>query len=507
MDNMRQIVVCFIIALMCLSPASAQIADNPIITPKNLHQVRELWRIGRGRLVDAQVSPTGDQIAVTATIGVWLYDTSDLTAEPRLLSGHGEAVTHSVYSPDGTHILSYGGDGSIMSVVLVWDALTGDLLFTLDNTLHPQGVQEAGFSDDGTTIFTQSTRDVVYLWDAQTGRYLGEADEKPPTRAPLTAHPNGNFRLLPDKNVVSVIDATDTRIASLEGYTPQFMGAQFIPNSGWMVAIAQNDPTIYIINTITGAMDAIINTPHPIFTLDVSADGRYIVSGGFNRQVVIWQVGSWEQVHAMSGHEDIILRVRFSPSGRFIVSASEDKTARVWDATTGDHLHTLSHESPVVDVAYTPDERQIITAQMTMTSHFVQIWDATDLTRAPMVHQWQVYGFAPHPTLPLLVTRNAQNLQYFWLTPPADGVVDYGSQVTYDLLGSYTDVNFSPNGLIVAGASWHKRLVLQTLIPQAPIRLNGHVDMVRSAHFSPDGRFIVTSSSDGTLRIWGVNGG
>ncbi|WP_407641880.1 WD40 repeat domain-containing protein, partial [Calothrix rhizosoleniae] len=36
--------------------------------------------------------------------------------------------------------------------------------------------------------------------------------------------------------------------------------------------------------------------------------------------------------------------------------------------------------------------------------------------------------------------------------------------------------------------------------------LQGHQDRIRHASFSPDGQHIVTASSDGTARVWHING-
>lgn len=37
----------------------------------------------------------------------------------------------------------------------------------------------------------------------------------------------------------------------------------------------------------------------------------------------------------MTGHEDKISSLSFSPDGKWLLSASEDKTARVWDVDNG----------------------------------------------------------------------------------------------------------------------------------------------------------------------------
>ena len=43
----------------------------------------------------------------------------------------------------------------------------------------------------------------------------------------------------------------------------------------------------------------------------------------------------------LTGHEDSVRSVAYSPDGQRIVTASFDRTAKVWDAQTGQELFTL----------------------------------------------------------------------------------------------------------------------------------------------------------------------
>jgi len=95
-------------------------------------------------------------------------------------------------------------------------------------------------------------------------------------------------------------------------------------------------------------------------------------------------------VLVLKGHTDAVLDVAFSPDGKTIVSASADLTARIWDAETGKELKKLeghldlqvlknvpswlkNQKSAVNSVAFSPDGKKIATGG---TDGILIIWDA-----------------------------------------------------------------------------------------------------------------------------------
>jgi WD40 repeat protein len=62
---------------------------------------------------------------------------------------------------------------------------------------------------------------------------------------------------------------------------------------------------------------------------------------------------------------------------------------------------------------------------------------------------------------------------------------------------------FSPDGRLVATASWDKSIRLWDLKAKTLLRLlSGHADSATNVKFSPDGRRLASSSKDGTIRLW-----
>src|SRR5207249_1869789 len=62
---------------------------------------------------------------------------------------------------------------------------------------------------------------------------------------------------------------------------------------------------------------------------------------------LIWDTNHGKLLHALRGHEDMVLCVAFSTDGRRILSGSSDRTVRLWDVRTGTELRCFrGHADP-----------------------------------------------------------------------------------------------------------------------------------------------------------------
>jgi WD40 repeat protein len=76
--------------------------------------------------------------------------------------------------------------------------------------------------------------------------------------------------------------------------------------------------------------------------LVISPDGRYIAYSYNEKDIVIWDVLSRQELKKLQGHDDSITSIRFSPDGKFLASSARDKTVIVWDFLAGSIVHRLA---------------------------------------------------------------------------------------------------------------------------------------------------------------------
>lgn len=192
-----------------------------------------------------------------------------------------------------------------------------------------------------------------------------------------------------------------------------------------------------------------------------SPDGKMIAAAGGAPQsegeIKIWDLQSHQLLKTLQGHKDCIYSVAWSPDGKVIASGSYDRMVKLWDASTGKELHNLQdHIDAVFGVAFNPDGKRLASASQDRT---VKIWDV------------------------------ATGKRLYTLSDAADGL---------------TSVAYSPTGDRVAAVGYDKTIYIWDLGDA-----DGHLaqsliadeDSLLALVWSPDGKTIVTASSDGSIRF------
>ena len=203
-----------------------------------------------------------------------------------------------------------------------------------------------------------------------------------------------------------------------------------------------------------------------IHNVSFSADGRWLGTASDNL-IEIRRVPDGELAVRLR-HGESFSGLAFSPDSSQVASWSVEGVVTLWGVNTGAELATLRHPSPVNDVEFSPDRRVLATAYRNDSVGGARLWD---LSTGQEIGQLGDGGRTRRERL-------------------EDGV---------------SCLRFSPDGLLLVTASWDARL--WEVLSRKEIAKMEHRRGVIGVAFSPDGRWLATSSVDRTLHLWDLSTG
>ena len=278
-------------------------------------------------------SPDGTTLAVATRYadGLLLFDISTgrlLRSFPMPGPGEMSFIKTAAFSPDGKLIAVPIESRKTGVSVLLFEVATGTI------ARHLQGqVDNAGglaFSADGRYLAAISTFErTMGVWDVQSGKAI-DADfaghSKPPTALRFL---NGDLELVSagDDGAIRVWNLADSSQLRAMRHAPGDTNSKTNP-----------DPWIR--------------------TMDVSPDGKFIVSSSLDDTVRLWEIVSGREIYRLPGHGILggCRAVQFTPDSKQFASWGDDMRVYLWDVVTGKALQDYRAQPAGVKL---PDEEEV----------------------------------------------------------------------------------------------------------------------------------------------------
>jgi WD40 repeat protein/serine/threonine protein kinase len=254
----------------------------------------------------------------------------------------------------------------------------------------------------------------------------------------------------------------------------------------------------------------------PVDAVAVSPDGRRIVTANWNGRAELRDASSRKVIATLPHEGKYVHAAAFSPDDNLIATGSNDESGflKLWDAKSGQFLRNLDgHADAVLHVAFSRDSRRLLTSSYDKSA---RLWDVTAgrELQSFVGHDWWVWDAEFSPDEKSIVTASQDGTVIVWSVATAEaGPAFTGHQ------GPVYAATFAPDGKqVVSGGYDHRVLVWRPdeIEPLDAAKLvggeaatapryrtfDGHTSAVRSVSLAPDGRQVVTSSHDNSVRVW-----
>ncbi|MGI0481395.1 DnaJ domain-containing protein [Geminocystis sp. CENA526] len=272
--------------------------NNPVNPPLELWRRTKTFKAHASSVNAVSIDPSG-KIFVTGsadkTIKIWALNNCQLIAN---LPYQKDIIHSVVISNDNQYLATAGSDKTIR----IWNLSQRVLYKTIGGWLsgHQDEIFSLSFTPDSKYLISGGKDKTVRMWDIHSGKEIFK------------------YSTYSDKILTVNCD-----------------------NQGKFVVSAGCERWIKILDLKTGKLAKSLQTNAMVTTAVFSPDNTILVTGGFDRQIKLWDWQKRKTIATLKGHTETISALTFSPHNDHLISAGWDGYVKIWNWKNHQCLCTL----------------------------------------------------------------------------------------------------------------------------------------------------------------------
>ncbi|XP_077994598.1 apoptotic protease-activating factor 1-like [Glandiceps talaboti] len=449
----------------------------------------------------AQFSPNGSKVVSCSsdkTVKVW---DSHSGQEYLSMTGHTDFVNWCCYSPNGTMIASCSDD----KTVRIWNSRDGGLIHTF--RVHEEEVNMCSWSHDSTRVVSCSNDWYIRIWDVVKASLITEIAGHDDAVRACHFSPDDDYLISCSQDcTVKVWDiSSDKWVVHYRGHNSTVSSCCFSPDGKNVASSSEHFVQIWIAHT--GQLLNTCESKSGMLVLDCvySPDGTQIAAGLSDFSIQIWDSTSTNTLALFKGHSGWVYVVDFDSTGKRLLSGADDGTTMIWDVESGQNQDMVGLKRDFAAV-YTAEDNILVVAP--------------DLTNRIRITQGHNGDAKLHRSCSTMTPSEDCRIRCCTISPTdqiAYGtdkgqvkVLSLGGQVMYDCLhghnGPVRSMCYTQDGKVLITCSDDKTVKIWKDSAEA-IVCTGHTQSVRKCILFNKDTKILSSSYDGTLKVWDARTG
>ncbi|MBK8418817.1 protein kinase [Candidatus Villigracilis saccharophilus] len=356
-------------------------------------------------------------------------------------------------SPDGVHIAA----GEKNGIVQIWDLQTGQESLKLNVKTLINAVE---YTPDGSRLITGDASGYIKIWDITTGNL----------ESSFLAHASGieYMALSPDGSRLSTTSSTFLKI--------------------WDTSTSEK---LFTLSDFTGDVTSVA----------FSQDGTRLATVDLGGNAIIWNIATGKNLSTFSvGNKECYFNALFNQDSTRLITSDSCGTIRFWDITgnKGQELfrRNIRSSGGSVSLNLSPNGTQLAVGE----NNSISIWDASkgfDLFVLPNDLQAWRTDFSSDGKLFTAGGYGSTIIKVWDLSLP-------GEKLAINSNGGMRigDVIFNPDGTRLVTESWETgKVQIWDTSTYQQLQAVQDSDICCITTFSPDGKLLVTGSSQGGVKI------
>jgi WD40 repeat protein len=497
-------------------------------------------RWGAGVITDMDFSPDGKLIAVSSSIGIYLYDVEDDILDFWDLQVY---LTSISFSRDGSMLVAGGRD----SMVRVLNVENGEQIHLLKPTAHINSVQAVTFSQNGELIASGYSDGRVRIWDVANGKQLRVIEANTDLIQSLSFSPDGT-RL--------ASGSRGTQVPALRVWdisTGQEVWHLKTDNSVTKLDFSQeNNLLAYAVATMSNRSTGItVVDAHNGETIKTFQGGNVVsfwekgdlLAFRAGRSITMLDVQDWNKIHTLD-HEYEVTDIVISTDGKILASFSYwNGSLILWDVESGNQLKSVKFElsRKVDDLAFYHKDNSLVSIDgltnfldnsgkyittlgrgensltLSPNNEILAYFSSKRIAIYDMISQEQKHQLQPYPSgllgghltfspdSTLLASSGLRFIQ-IWDTSTWNELLKKSVNTDSKNLWFSPSLAFSSSGnLLASGLGDGEIQIWDTQSWQQATTLTGHGSYVSTLVFMSQDDILASGSFDGTVRVWNLN--